>query len=186
MNKKSIGKDRKEIRRRIKNGLDNGVSKQELLDELYVEYYDRAGIATMLAMTVDKERKEKYKLANCFLLGLIILTVIPKLLLGFQLLMDTSIYMLPLVLLLPLINIFFAIGIANYQGFVYKLLGGLTLIGFFKSLARNGGEDPSLIGIEIIVTLVIVVLSFYLGSVLFPHIGFMGPKKDSSGNIIME
>ena len=71
MTKKSLSKYRKEVINQIQNQIDNGIPKQEILDKLSEEYFDKSTISKLIASTTDNQTKSKYKSLNNTLLGLL-------------------------------------------------------------------------------------------------------------------
>ena len=76
MTKKSLNK--KEAFKTIQNRIQENIPRQEILNELSEQYYDKNTISALIATTIDPQTKEKYKLLNNFLLGLLALTIIAK------------------------------------------------------------------------------------------------------------
>jgi len=87
MTKKSLSKYKKEVINQIQNQIDYGISKQEILDNLSEQYFDKSTISKLVASMANNQTKSKYKSLNNALLTLLMLTITAKFLLGFSLFM---------------------------------------------------------------------------------------------------
>ncbi|MCC5916225.1 MAG: hypothetical protein JJU02_02740 [Cryomorphaceae bacterium] len=183
MKKKFI--DMKEVNRQIDKGLKDDLPRQKILEELSEVYFERQTLATLIAMKPVPERKKKFKPYNNILLGLLVLTILLKILIGILVLPDISIYIIPFALILPLLTVFFAIEVSKYKAYIYKPLGLLAIVGTGGSL-RNYESIDFWFMIQLSIGLLIVCLSFYTGKKMFPNYGLMGPKRDQNGNISLE
>lgn len=165
MSKKSV--DKKAVKKFVIESRIIGKTDREIYDELSLIYYDKKTVAMIINGTVTEERKSKNKLLHTLLLVLVGITIL------FKILIVTSLSsasgkpeMLWLVLLVPIINIFFFVQIFRYDAGIFRLCGILTLVSVFQSVTKTSN------GTDLIMTLVlgggIIGLSFYLGSVLFP------------------
>jgi hypothetical protein len=70
MSKKSL--DRKAAQKFIVDSRDNGKSDQDIYNELSQQYLDKKSVALLITGTVTTENKNKYKLYNNILLGLLV------------------------------------------------------------------------------------------------------------------
>ncbi len=184
MKKKSISSNRKEIQKSIEHKLNNGMARTQVLEELSAAYFDQSTLAKMIAATADNETKAKYRTLNNILLGLLVVTIITKVLIAIDLLMVTSIYALPIILLLPLLNIYLAIGVSKYTGYLYRVISLLTFAGMLQMMEKQEGDSMWLL-IDLGIGAAILGLSFYLGNKMFPYYGFFGPKKGEDGNVLL-
>jgi hypothetical protein len=71
MSKKSI--EVKTVRKLILEGRNCGKTDQEIYHELSQEYYDKKSLVFLITGTVTVEKKNKYKMYNNFLIGLVAL-----------------------------------------------------------------------------------------------------------------
>lgn len=184
MNAKKKSLNRKEVAVIIKSKLQEGIARQEILNELSEQYYSKSTIATMIASTIDPQAKEKYKALNNLLLALLVLSAIAKLLLGIAVLSSLSPLLIPFAILFPFISIVLAIEVYKYSGHIY----GIVSLFSFGSILRTFANftDLEFDGyFDIAVLLVIALLALYLKDKMLPHYGFLGPKKDSEGNYIL-
>ena len=183
MNKKSL--NAKEINKTIKSELDKGVPRLTILNALSEVYYDKKTIARLIASTPDPLKKSKYQPLNNILLGLLVITIIIKILIGMAVLSTVSLYLIPAAFLFPLISILFAFEVAKFRGYIYKILGILAIAGILKMLSNIGESDMVLLLIDVSVSLIIACLAFFIGAKVFPNYGFLGPKKGSDGDILL-
>ena len=183
MSKKSINK--KEVNKSIQEKVNQGISRTEILNELSEIYFDKKTLSLLIAAIPDPTRKEKYKLLNNVLLGLLLVTIFSKIIVGFSLLAQVSIGLTPFAILMPIINIYFALEVSKYKGYIYNILGLLTIAGILNTMTQL--NESGLYGIaDLIFGLLIAGLAFYLGNILFPNYGLRGTKKNRNGEIILD
>lgn len=183
MKKKSI--NTKQVNKLIETRINEGKPRNEILEELSETYFDKKTLATLIAMTPEIERKKKYKIYNDILLGLLILTIILKVLIGVLLLANVSIYAIPFAFLMPLLAVFFAIEVSRLKAYIYRVLGLMAIVSIGDSLGNLENFNFWFI-LDISIGVGITFLAFYLGNQMFPNYGFSGPKKDEKGNILLE
>jgi hypothetical protein len=180
MTKKELKK--KEALIEITNKLDSGMSREKILEELSTKYYGKDSIAKLIAMTPDNQTKKKYKWLNNVLLGLLGITIILKIIAGIFLLANVSLYAIPFAFLLPIINFLLAVEVSKYRGYIYNILGVLTIAGMLQSIPKYT-EFRTFELIDKLIFISITGISLYLAKNMFPNYGFFGPKKDKQGNI---
>jgi predicted neutral ceramidase superfamily lipid hydrolase len=182
MSKKSL--DRKSAQKFIIDSRTNQKTDQEIYNELSQLYYDKKSLALIITGTVKPENKNKYKLYNNILLGLLCLVIISRLILVFNLTIETGQpLMLLLAFIVPLFSAYFAYEIARYNAPVYRICGIMTIVGFIQTVGKlEGGTD---ILISLIFTSLIAGLSFYLDSKMFPDFSPKNLKKDDNGEYIL-
>jgi cytochrome bd-type quinol oxidase subunit 1 len=182
MSKKHIAY--KELKKLVAEKLLSQTPRKVILDELSSEYYDKDAIAKVISSIPTEKSKSEFKSLNSILIFLLLLASLLKLIVVFSFLSDVSLYALPFAIIFPLINIYFAWEIRNYNGQLYKIIG---LFGLMSMLKSFGGDLQSPFGIFVIaIAALISFLAFYLGKKMFPNLGLMGPKKDASGEYILE
>jgi hypothetical protein len=178
MDKKSI--NRKTVKQFIIDNRNNGKTDQEIYDELAPQYFDKKTIALLITGTVKPEIKKKYKQYNNILLGLLILTVLLKIL---TVIIWTIQVNQPLVLIfifiLPLFNIYFIYEISRYNAPIYRLCGIMSIVSILYSFtnAQNGID----IFVTILVSGAIAGFSFYLNNSMFPNNNPKDLIKDING-----
>lgn len=183
MKKKSI--NTKEVNGLIETRLNEGKPRNEILDELSETYFDKKTLATLIAMTPVIERKKKYKLFNDILLGLLILTIIIKVLIGVLLLANVSIFAIPFAFLMPIMAIIFAFEVSRLKAYIYRILGFMAIVSVGDSLLNLENFNYWFL-LDISIGVGIIFLAFYIGNQMFPNYGFSRPKKDEKGNILLE
>lgn len=183
MSKKQLNK--KEVLAEIKTRLSEGQKRNEILEELSEVYFEKDTIAKLIAMTPSQATIEKHKSINNILLVLLGITILAKLVIGFILMANISIYALPFALLVPIFSVYFAVEVSKYRGYIYNLLGILTIAGMLRGFS-NYTTFGVIELIEITLFVLIVGFSFYLGNSMFPNYGLFGSKKDGNGNILLE
>ncbi|MCI1265054.1 MAG: hypothetical protein LKG19_00670 [Saprospiraceae bacterium] len=182
MSKKSL--DRKAAQKFIVDSRDNGKSDQDIYNELSQQYLDKKSVALLITGTVTTENKNKYKLYNNILLGLLGLSILFKLLTVFSLTIRTGqLWTLLLVLVVPLFAGYFMYEIARYNGPIYRFCGILTVVGFLQAIGK--AENGTDILINVILAGAVAGLSFYLDSKMFPDYSPKNLKKDSNGEYIL-
>lgn len=182
MTKKSLNK--REAIKTIQDRMQVNTPRQEILNELSEQYYDKTSISVLIASTIDPQTKEKYKTLNNLLLGLLALTIIAKILVGIVLFSTLSPLLIPIAFVLPILTIWFAIEVSKFKGYIYNILGMLAIASIFNSIG-NIGESGIYGIIDVVLVTSICGLSFYLGKKMFPNYGLFGPKKDTEGNILL-
>lgn len=177
--KKIISKN--ELSLLVINLLKGGKSKQEIFDELVQEYSMDDSLMKTIAELPEHLAKERYRILNVILVITVVILGIMQTT-GAFLLMNTSNLKEKIFLFaVPLIGFFFAIQIYKMKGIMYRILAAVSVGGLIKvmqSLMDSGVGSYIEIGLDII----IICLSLYLGTKMFPNYGFNGLKKDEKGN----
>ncbi|MEQ9149341.1 MAG: hypothetical protein RLP13_13755, partial [Cytophagales bacterium] len=73
--------------------------------------------------------------------------------------------------------------IFNYEAYAYRLLAGVTLITTFQSISKFNGDN--LLYVDLFLGVSVIALALFLGHKLFSNFGFLGPKKDNNGDVIL-
>src|SRR5690606_34496427 len=137
--KKSL--DRKAAHKSILEGREHGKTDQEIYNELSLKYYDKKSLALLITGTATTENKQKYRVYNNILLGLLGLAILLRLLLVFSLTIQTGKgWTLLLVFIVPLFAAYFAYEIARYKGPIYRFCGMMTIIGFLQTIGKTEGS----------------------------------------------
>ncbi|MBK9543166.1 MAG: hypothetical protein IPO49_12815 [Bacteroidetes bacterium] len=182
MNKKSL--DRKTAQIFIIESREKGKTDQEIYFDLTQKYYDTKAVALLITGTVSIANKNKYKVYNNILVGLLGLSIVFKLLTILNLTVQTGqLWTLVLVFIVPLFAAYFMYEIARYNAPIYRFCGWLTIAGFLQTVGKmEMGTD---ILLNIIFASAVAGLSFYLDSKLFPEYSPKNLKKDSNGDYIL-
>ncbi len=181
--KKAI--DPKEFQTIVNQKLDDGYSKQQVYDELSDSYFDQNGLRIQLALIPYPVNKNRVKLLNNILLSMLVLTVLYKLLLAIDLIHTTSLSMLPLAMIYPVINIALAYGVYKYSSSAYNYVVMLTLMGALR-LVPQGAPLRGTSLLEFLFAISIVVIALIIRFKIYPNFGFMTPEKDENGEIILD
>lgn len=155
---------KKEIRKIASTKLNEGKKRQQVLTEMAEETQAPvADIAAVLRYTPSRRTKKKYQLVNSLLLTILILTVILKFIIGIPIVLENGIQWLPLLFLVPLINILLCYGVATYRGRIYKWVAIYSAISLLKSLPAllTNGVD-FLEAIDLVIVGLLIFLGLYL------------------------
>lgn len=183
MTKKSL--DYKVAKQFIIESRNNNISDQEIYNELVQRYFDKKGIAVLIKSIIKTEVKQKYKIYNQILIGLLWLTIILKILTVIPLTLQSGIlYTIIMMLLAPLINLYFIYNIAKYNGPFYRFCAGLSIASFFQSMSYF--ENVFSIVINALLVIVIAGLCNYLGKKFYPLVNPKNYKKDSNGEYLFD
>lgn len=190
MTKKSINP--KEIQIIIQEKIQANIPRKEIFNELSEQYYDKNMISLMIASTVDPYLKVKYKSWNNLLIGLLVLTIISKIIDSVLLISTYSSIVsslgsltLSFSLFIPVLFVaYLIVGVSKFRGNIYYFGGLLAIAAIFQSISYFS-ELGFYSLISIVLCLIICILSFYLKRKLFPHFRLFGLKKDKEGNVIL-
>lgn len=175
-----------DIRTRIETRLAEGASRADVFRELG----GTDDVAREVVSVPDCEAKEKYKKANNFLAAVVLYFGILKLLASWARYTDgVPTYFFPLVLFVPGVAIIFAIQIRKYHGGFYFVVACLLAA---SSLNATRELETVMIDAKAIIVWIIMylpvaagaVLGFFLKKRLFPGLGYLGAKVDSSGKYL--
>jgi len=157
-----------EIRRAAKVRILNGKTKQETFDELKEHYDSAENLAKIIQGIPSLKAREQTKTWNIVLIILLSLTVLFKLITGISLIAELGTSWLPLLLIMPLINVILLIGVITYSAGIHKAVAIFTIIGLLNSLKHlsNASGDPLSNLINIVIAAGLIALGFYLNSVL--------------------
>lgn len=182
MGKKSINK--KEVQEFITLGRLSGKTEQEIYYELSQEYFDKKSIALLITGTVTEKNKSKYQIYNNVLIGILGFSALSNMLFVANLAQDAkSPWLLIFVFLAPLFSIIFIYQMIQYNASIYRLCGILTALNFFQTATKL--ESSTEIIISLVFTAIVVGLSFFLDSKMFPDYSPKNLKKDSNGEYIL-
>jgi hypothetical protein len=182
MAKKSL--DYKIAKEIILERRENNISDQEIYNELTQQYFDKKGVAYLIKGTLTKEFKEKYKIYNNFLLALLGVSILVRFLTIFMLTnQSVKLMMLTFLIMVPLFNIYIMYGIAKYYVTIYRFCGFLTIAGIFMSISNFNNLTDFII--NLIFSLAVAGLSFFMDKKMAPFYKPKNIKKDSQGEYIL-
>jgi hypothetical protein len=155
--------NKRAIRRSAEQMVRSGMSRQQVFDELN----RTTGLATeqladMVRFIPSMGARKRHGAAQTALIGLLVLTVLLKLLAAFGLVLMNGDRMLPWVLLMPAVNMVIAIGVAMHRGATYKAVAALTIIGLLQSTARIFSSPMWAILLELVLAAALIGLSLFL------------------------
>lgn len=155
---------KKEIKKIAIKKINEGKTRQDVLTEIREETQAPiADIAGVLKFIPSKQTKEKYKVANSILLGILTLTILSKLIMGIPIVMENGIKWLPVLFLVPLINVLLAYAVATYKGEIYRWVAIFTILSLLRSTPKLfDGEMDLLKLIDLTVAGLLIFLGFYL------------------------
>lgn len=155
---------KKELKRIAVKKIGEGKSRQESLIEIKEETKETyADIANVLKNTPPNRTKQKYKILNILLLSVLILTIISKLVIGLPIVIEHGIKWFPALLLVPMINILLAYGVATYNGAIYRWVAIFAILTLLRSTPKYFNGDLDILkSIDLVVIGLLVFLGFYL------------------------
>lgn len=178
MNKKSL--DGKAASSYIIENRNNGMTDQDIYTNLSQEYFDKKAVAILIKGTLTDEIKQKYKLYNNILLGLLGLSIFLKLIMVLNLAVETGeLWTLILMLFVPIINIFLIFGVARYQIPIYRLCGFFSILSLMQTISHSANFWDTVF--VLIFASLIAGIAFYLYSKLSPNYGPDSIEKDDTG-----
>lgn len=173
MEKKYINKS--EVKRKISQDLHEGKTKSQVIAELEEVYYDKDQLTKLVLSTPHPDNKRKFKQQN-MLLGILGIALVLFRFWSFKADYAGS--------GLSLLTLIMAISVFSYEAISYRLIALISIITCLRYVSNY--KSNSYVMIDLVITIVIVGLGFYLGSKLFPKYGILGPKKDSNGKIMID
>lgn len=171
---------KKELKKLAIQLIESGKTKQETFEELSSQYYESDTIARIIGSIPSVEIKQKFNTINNILFILLIVSAILKVLTALPLLIDTITGGIIVMLIVPLINIFFAFHVKKMRGEIYLALGFLAAASTLKTLENILELGPTAL-IDTSIAATICILAFYIKSKAFPNLGFSGMKKGKDG-----
>ena len=163
---------------------NEGKSNQEIYGELTKAYTDKDAIAKLIAQTLTKEQKDEYRTLNNILFILLVLSAIFKL--GFGAAFAQNLHEYLFVILIPMLNIYFAYVVFKFRVSDYGNAIKIILLSCVHLLfeAKNK-EDITPIIVNVVFSLLIVALFAFL-STAFSAIQQHEFEKDINGEYIIK
>ncbi len=160
-------KDPKPSKRAIRKTAEQQVLSGQSRQQVYEELRPSSGLpdedlANIIRYIPSLEARKRHQAAQTALIGLLVLTVLLKLLAAFGLVLMNGDKMLPWVLLMPAVNMVLAIGVAMHRGAAYKAVAVLTIIGLLQSTARIFSSPLWAILLELVLAAALIGLSLFL------------------------
>lgn len=182
MNKKLV--KRKEVQPIIREERTKGKSDQKIYNQLAQQYGDKKALALLITGTATEENSAKYKGYNNILLVLLAATALFKSLTAIGLSsIVTQPWILAMIYLFPLLNIYFFYEIMRFNATSYRFLGLISVVGFLQSI-QDGAFLLDVV-ISGVLAAPVVILAFYLDNKLFPNFKPTKLQKDKNGEYIL-
>ncbi len=184
------GAERKRLTERdivplTREGLGQGKTKQQVLEELAPRFYSREHLAQLISTVPDVELARAYARTNQALVSMMIITNASHLgLLLLGVLSQGFPRFMVFDHIIPLMALFFTRGIRRMTGGFYIFVGLASLTGVLDSV-RLVRINPVWSFVDLVLFTTTAILSFRLGGRLFPHRGWSGPRKDENGNYLL-
>jgi hypothetical protein len=162
----------------IEERIRKGHSKKEIFDELSGQVKFKTDLLQLLAMVPSHENRTKYRTANNVLLVLLSIMTILKLIEATYFFIGVSFYMLPLVIVVGSVPVYFVTMVWKFRGIAYRMLGLLGAVGIlqgFSALEIPGLNHYNLF--SYLPAVALVFLAFYIGYKAFPYYNFWGILK---------
>ncbi|HIJ71975.1 MAG TPA: hypothetical protein HPP87_11530 [Planctomycetes bacterium] len=179
----------KEINKVIRERLANGQNKAEIFNYLKTKFDNDVLSARLLTISPYPQDCQKCRKLNKVLIAILVVITIAKVLFAAEFIMLRIPKAIPLLIIVPLINIYLIYLVAKFNILGYWLTVLFGLLGFCK-IADGLGDAPSTVNIIIaaVMTLLMVtaiILSVVLYRRLLPNSSFFPrPKKKEAGEYI--
>lgn len=175
--------DRKAIKSIIKR-VESGEDKQSILDELQDVYFDQKHLATILASIPDPERKSKFQIFNQLILVLLGISILMKVVMGVFITASVSVFLTPFGLFVPVLTIFFFYQVKNNRAHAYLILTYACTSGILKLIQSSESLNGYFLA-DLVLIVLILICTVTVKQKMFPNWGWLGPKKDSDGAVII-
>ncbi len=132
---------KKEARQLAKQKIKEGKTQQQAFDEIKATS-DRPAeeIADIVKAIPTLDARQKNKTLNYILIGLLALTILFKMLLGIPIVLQNGIIWLPIIFLLPIINILMLVGVSTFSTRAHWATGLFSLLALLRSLGDILGK----------------------------------------------
>ena len=175
---------KKEVRQLAKQKIKEGKTQQQTFEEIK-ETSDRPSeeIANIVKQIPTLAARQKNKTLNYVLIGLLALTILSKMLAGIPIALQDGIKSLPIIFILPIINILMLWGVSTYSVGAHRVTGFLSLLALLRSLGDILGKPfEPLVLVDLVLIGGMLFLGFYLNNKLTPGYDIVKEKyTDSQG-----
>lgn len=171
-----------DVRKLVKQKIKEGKTKQQTFDEI-IELSDMPAeeIANMVKVIPTLASRQKNKTLNVILIVFLSLTVLAKILSGIPIILQNGIKWIPVLFLLPAINVLLLWGVATYRANFHRVVAVFTILGLFNSLIKSIGVPFNyLLLSDFAFYAVLIILGFYCQSKLTPGYDKMKERYISS------
>jgi len=161
---------KKEVKNVAKQSIFDGKTKQETFDDLErTSELSPEKLAKIIQKIPTIQARKKYKVLNIILIVLLSLTVLFKMMAGIPIIVANGIKWIPILFLLPIINVLLLIGVATYSPNSHKLVALFTFLGVLQYVGNIFGEPFNpLILIDLAIFAGLIILGLYLNYNLCP------------------
>ena len=161
---------KKEIRKVAKQSIFDGKTKQETFNELErTSELSPEKLAKIIQKIPTLQARKKYKVLNIILIVLLSLTVLFKMMAGIPIIVANGIKWIPILFLLPIINVLLLIGVTTYRPNSHKLVALFTFLSVLQYIGNIFGKPFNpLILIDFAIFAGLIVLGLYLNYNLCP------------------
>lgn len=176
--------DAKTAKKIIVEDKDRGKRDQDIYNALSPDFSNKKTLVLLITGTAASGERNRYKLYNNILIGLLGLVALLRLLGSFYLLKEGELGDFGLSLIGLLLPALFIWGIAQYNAPFYRFCGFMVIVGSISAIARENSAAAILFDIVLIAA--IAGLCFFLGNKMFPNYKPGKLKKDSNGNYLLQ
>ena len=158
--------EKSQIKKGIKACMDKGMPKQQILEELSLLYKDKITILKQLESTPSKMMKDKYRLFNYMLAGLLLIAMILDIIIltkiewGMHPILDVN-YALSVVL-----DAVFLVGVLLYRIESYSWVASRAVVSLLTIMVTLYYQSFAGINMLIFISLSLIVVFFVLGLLL--------------------
>lgn len=166
-------------RKIINKQLADGVSREEVFQQLMRTDSSQAAKHAYAIATIPKTPiPERCLIANVVLLFALLFCSVLTVVMAFPIDLSKPTIFLLLQVVIPLVFMYF---VFHYHGAIYRVSVIWFVVDFLEALAQFR-QDSLVDSFRILCLFIILVMSVYLARKLFPHLGLLGPKKDTAGH----
>lgn len=162
---------KRELRKAVKQSILDGKLKQEIFQELKdTSKNPPEDLAKIIQSIPSLTARQKYKILNSIFIGLLLLTILFKMMTGIPIVIKNGIKWLPILFVLPIINILLLIGVLTYSSNSHKWVAFFTILGLLRSFSDILGQPfVPLIIVDLTIAAGLIGLGFYLNYKLCPE-----------------
>lgn len=183
------GNPNKEISKVIRERLANGEKKADIFKYLQTQFGNDDLSARILAVSPYPDQCQKCRKLNHVLIATIVAVTIAKVLFAGLLILSEIPKSIPLLLIVPLLNIYLIYLVAKFNILGYGLIVALGVLGLGNMVVELG-NSPSLVNVIITAAISFLILAgIILAAVLCRRLlpnstFFLRPRKNEAGEYI--
>jgi len=173
---------KREAQKLVQQKIKEGKTQQQTFDEI-IELSDIPAeeIAAIVKVIPTLDSRRKYKTLNVILIVLLSLTVLSKIISGIPIILQNGITWIPVLFLLPAINVLLLWGVATYKSNFHRFVAIFTILGILNSLSKIIGVPFNyLLLIDFAFYAALIILGFYCQGKLTPGYDKMKERYISS------